>query len=190
MATHHINPQKYTLDDLLLMPNDGKRYELIDGEIIEVGTSSEKHSTLGAWLIGMLFVHLAAAKLGGQLKGADGTYRLDAENIKAPDVSYLTAASTAKVPPGAVFCPFAPDFAIEIKSPSDSGPFMRWLADLYLRTGTRLVWIVDFDEQVVKVYRPGQPVESFGGGDILDASNVIPGFKIDVGEMFAQIEGL
>ena len=49
MTTNPIEAKRYTVDDLLVMPDDGKRYELINGEIVEMGTSSQKHSTLGAF---------------------------------------------------------------------------------------------------------------------------------------------
>ena len=189
MTTKPVEEQKYTVDDLLSMPDDGKRYELIEGEIVEVGTSSQKHSTLGAWLIGELHLHLKTVKIGGRLGGADGTYRLDEANMKTPDVSYLTATSAAKVPPGSVYCPFAPDFAIEIKSPRDSGAYLRRLAALYMRMGTQLLWVIDPDDKTVTAYRPGQLAMEFTEGN-LDASDVILGFTLDLAEMFAQVENL
>ena len=191
MTANSIDRQRYTIDDLLSMPDDGKRYELINGEIVEVGTSNEKHSTLGAWLIGMIFMHLQATKIRGRLKGSDGTYQLNASTLKAPDISYLTADSTAKVPRDAVYCPFGPDFAIEIKSPFNSQKYMQWQAELYITARTQLVWTIDLVNQTVIVYRAsGDTATEYSGNIALDASDVIPGFKIDLAEMFAQIEGV
>lgn len=189
MTAKPIEQQKYTVDDLLSMPNDGKRYELVEGEIVEMGTSSQKHSILGAWLVFMLLLHIKTSKLGGRVSGADGTYRLDEDNTKTPDVSYIKATSAAKVPPGSVYCPFAPDFAIEIKSPRDSGAYLRRLAALYMRTGTQLLWVIDPDDKTVTVYRPRELAIELTEG-ITDASDVILGFKIDLAEMFVQIENL
>ena len=112
MTANPVEQQRYTIDDLIAMPDDGKRYELINGEIVEMGTSSQKHSALGAWLIFKLMSHIYSTKLGGRVNGADGTYYLDAANTRVPDVSYLTATSVAKLPPGTVYCPFAPDLAV------------------------------------------------------------------------------
>ena len=191
MTATPITRQQYTIEDLLSMPDDGKRYELINGEIVEVGTSNQRHSTLGAWLLGMIFAYLQIHKIGGRVNGPDGTYQLDAANVKAPDVSYLTAASAAKVPKGSVYCPFGPDFVIEIKSPSESRSYMRRLAELYISTGTRLVWTIDPNEKTAIVYRPsGDTAIEYSGNAVLDASDVIAGFKIDLFEMFAQIENL
>lgn len=191
MTANPITRQKYTIDDLLLMPDDGKRYELINGEIIEVGTSNERHSTLGAWLVFMLMTHVRATKLGGRVKGPDGTYRLNEDNIKVPDVSYLTPASAAKLPQGTVYCPFAPDFVIEVKSPRDSAPHMQRQAELYISNGTQLVWTVDPINVTVTVYSAsGDTAIEYSGAAVVDASDVVPGFKIDLTEMAAEVEGL
>ena len=67
MTANPIEQQRYTVDDLIAMPDDDKRYELIDGEIVEMGTSSQKHSTLGAWLVFRLMMHVRDQKLGGRV---------------------------------------------------------------------------------------------------------------------------
>lgn len=189
MTASPVERQKYTVDDLLAMPDDGKNYELTKGEIVEVGTSNQKHSTLGVWLVFKLMTHLMTARIGGRAGGADATYILDPENVKVPDVSYLTAESVANILPGHTFCPFGPDFAIEIKSTRDSTKYMQWLAELYIRTRTRLVWVIDPIDETVTVYQPGQTAVIFTSGT-LDASAVLPGFKIDLADMFAQIENI
>ena len=180
----------FTVADLIALPDDDKRYELIDGEIVEMGTSSEKHSTLGAWLARILGNYCEDHPLGGRVKGADGTYKLDDANTRVPDVSYLVPENVAKLPRGTIFCPFAPDFAIEIKSPSQSAVKMRDLARLYLRAGTRLIWLVNYEDESVLVHRPGHPVEQFAAGDTLDGLDVIPGFTVNVDEMFARIANI
>ena len=179
-----------TIDDLMAMPDDDKRYELIDGEIVEMGTSEQRHSVLGAWLIGVLFMYIKQNNLGGRLSGADGTFRFDNKNARVPDVSYVTAASAAKIPKGLTYGPSAPDFVIEIKSPSNSRPQMRRLAQRYLAAGSQLVWTIDYVDQIAHVYRPGQPVIELADEEVLDGYEVLPGFQIKLTEMFAQIEGI
>ena len=179
-----------TVDDLLALPDDGKRYELHNGEILEVGTSASKRTVLGAWIIFMLMAHVKASKLGGLVTSADGTYKLNDLNIRAPDAAYISKAKSATLPRGTVFFPFAPDLAVEIKSPSKSANEMRDLALLYLSHGTHLVWAIDPDEKTVQVYRAGaQPFEISGDGE-LDGNDVLPGLKLRLVEMFAEIEGL
>lgn len=179
-----------TIDDLLALPDDGKRYELHNGEIVEVGTSSSKHTVLGAWIAFMLISFVKAHKLGGLVTGADGTYELNALNTKVPDAAYISKEKSAILPRGTVFFPSAPDLAVEIKSPSNSVNEMRDLALPYLSNGTRLVWAIDPDEKKVQVYRTGaQPFEISGDGE-LEGYDVLPGLNLRLVEMFAEIEGL
>jgi Uma2 family endonuclease len=182
--------KKFTVADLIAMPDDDKRYELIDGEIIEMGTSSLKHSVLGAWLIFTLMTYIQAHQPGGLISGADGTYRLDDDNVRVPDISYITAANLVNIPAGSVFTPFAPDFAIEIKSPSQSTAFMRRRARQYIQAGTRLVWVIDFEDQSVLVHRPGHPIEQFAEEDVLDGGDILPGLTIRLADLFAVIANL
>lgn len=178
----------YTIDDLLALPDDGNRYELHNGEIVEVGTSSQKHTVLGVWFVSMLYFFVKSHKLGGRVTGADGTYKLNELNIRVPDAAYVSKEKVATLPRGTVYCPFAPDLAVEIKSPSNSKREMRDLAALYLSSGARLIWIVDFTAKRVQVYRAGQqPVEISGDGE-LDGYDVLPGFKVRLTEMFAEVE--
>ena len=191
MTANPVEQQKIsTVEDLIAMPDDGKRYELINGEIVEVGTANRKHTILGTWLLGTLFVYLSTNKIGGQMGGPDGTYRLDAANTRVPDISYLMPASAARIPAGSVYCPFAPDLAVEIKSPSNTPGEMRKLARLYIRSGSKLVWTISYEDKIAHVYRPGQLAVELDEDDELDGDDVLPGFTVKLADLFAQIEGV
>ena len=190
MTANPTDQQRYTVEDLLALPDDGKRYELINGEIVDMGTASRKHTILGTWLAGMIFVYLRTNKIGGQLGGPDGTYILDAANTRVPDVSYLTPASAARIPVGSVFFPFAPDLAIEIKSQSNTHGEMRQIARLYIRSGTQVVWTINYEDKIAHVYRPGQTAIELGEEDALNGGDILPGFTLSLAELFAQVEGI
>jgi len=190
MTANPVDQRLYTIDDLLSMPDDDKRYELINGEIVEMGRANRIHTILGTWLIVQIGIYLKANNLEGDLCGPDGTYYLDAKNTRVPDVSYLTTASAAKIPAGSVYNPFAPDLAVEIKSPSNRHSEMRKLARLYIESGARLVWTINYEDKIVHVYRPGQLAVELDEDDVLDGGDVLPGFTVKLAEMFARIEGL
>ncbi len=179
----------YTIDDLVALPDDGKRYELHNGELIELGTSARKHTKLGIWIGHLLLSFVMAHGLGGEVTGADGTYRLGKHDTSVPDAAYVSAAKAATLPAGTIFYPFAPDLAVEIKSPSNSKRHMRQLATMYLNAGAQLVWSVDPEKLTVTVYRAdGQRFEISGDGE-LDGYAVLPGFKLSLSELFKVIEG-
>jgi hypothetical protein len=58
--------------------------------------------------------------------------------------------------------PVPPDFAVEVKSPTDSKRELRRKAEKYMTYGTRLVWLVFPDEQVIEVYLADQDVRTLG----------------------------
>jgi Uma2 family endonuclease len=183
-----IKPHLHTIEDLIALPDDGKRYELHDGVIVEVGTSSRDHTQIGIRIIILLSQQIEINHLGGEVTGPDGTFELDATNTRVPDVAYISAEKAAKLSDDAVFYPFAPDLAVEIKSPSNSENDMRKLAELYLRTGSRLVWAFDYQKRNVKVYRPGQePFDVTADGE-LEGYDVLPGLKIRVADIFKVLK--
>ena len=74
--------------------------------------------------------------------------------------------------------------AVEVKSPTDSKRELRRKAEKYLAFGTRLVWLVFPDEEVVEVYLPDRDVETLKPGDTLDGGDVLPGFSLPVRSLF------
>jgi predicted nuclease of predicted toxin-antitoxin system len=84
--------------------------------------------------------------------------------------------------------PFAPELAVEVASPAQDEDALAAKARLYLRGGTRLVWIVWPHGQTVDVWRAGAtagPVRTLGAGDLLDGEDVVPGFSHPVAGLFA-----
>ncbi|MHB8753286.1 MAG: Uma2 family endonuclease, partial [Aggregatilineales bacterium] len=130
-----VTPKLQTIEDLIALPDDGKRYELHNGVIVEVGKSSRHHTKTGAQIVFLLLNFLSAGGIKGEVTGADGTYELDKQNTRVPDAAYVSAEKAKTVADDAVYYPFAPDLAVEVKSPSNTIDEMRDLALLYLRTG-------------------------------------------------------
>jgi len=188
--TSQILERLLTPHDLVNLANDGKRYELHQGGLVEVGTSSRKHSKLGAWLVMTLLLFVDAHALGGDVSGADGTFQLTAFDTSVPDAAYVSAAKTTALPPDTVFYPFAPDLAIEIKSPSQSKRDMQLLAVLYINAGSRLVWCIDTKAENVTVYRANGERFTLSREDGLDGEDVLPGFTVELEQLFAVIDGI
>ncbi len=176
--------------DLVNLPDDGKRYELHQGELVAVGISSRKHSKLGAWLVMTLLLFIERQSLGGDVTGADGTFQLTAFDTSVPDAAYVSAAKTAALPRDTVFYPFAPDLTIEIKSPSQSKRDMQLLPVLYINAGSRLVWCIDTKAENVTVYRANGEHFTLSREDRLDGEDVLPGFTVELEQLFAVIDGI
>ncbi|NLS91966.1 MAG: Uma2 family endonuclease [Planctomycetaceae bacterium] len=78
-----------------------------------------------------------------------------------------------------------PDFAVEIRSPSDNPKDIRAKIDEYLHLGVQAVWDVDPATRRVIVHRPGCEPHTFSVDDILTAPGLLPNFALRVGEIFA-----
>jgi Uma2 family endonuclease len=80
-----------------------------------------------------------------------------------------------------------PDLAIEVLSPDDRASRIAERMDFYLRAGTQLVWVIDPELENVTIYRPGMPAEFRRGTGTLDATPVLPGFSLDLDELFRTV---
>src|SRR5438552_6124405 len=72
-----------TEQDLLAMPKDGQKYELVDGEI-RVSPAGDRHSAVAAHVVALLFAFVRKHRLG-HVFGADAGFRLPSKNVRSPD---------------------------------------------------------------------------------------------------------
>jgi len=173
------------VDALLTMPDDGWRYEVVEGVLVRVAGSGLWATTIGRRLAGRLGDFVEDHDLGA-VSGADGVYKFSgAETGLLPDVGFIDAPHRALVPDINKPVPFAPDLAAEVASPSQDAAHMAAKVRIYLRGGTRLVWVMWPERQAVDVWRPGDlrpdpdamcPSATLDAGDLLDGEDVVPGF--------------
>jgi len=76
-----------TEEDLLAMPRDGHKYELVDGEI-RVSPTGNRHGEVIAQLSALLFNFVKPRRLGHVISG-DAGFRLPDKNVRCPDVSFV-----------------------------------------------------------------------------------------------------
>ena len=117
-----IGEKLYTADEFWVIAqlpeNEDKRLALLDGVIVEVPPSSQKNTVTAARIIYFFNAFVIPRNLG-YVTGADGGFTLDARNARQPDVAFISKARHARLE-GVVF-PLAPDLAVEVISPSESG---------------------------------------------------------------------
>jgi Uma2 family endonuclease len=135
--------------DLEKWPDDGRRYELYDGEVYEVPSPIPLHQIVSAAL------HLALAGYvrdhGGLVLYAPLDIVLTEYDVVQPDLVFFTPERQHLVNPRKV-TRVPPDLAIEIVSPStegnDRGRKMRLLA----HHDVREFWLVDPDAETIEIY--------------------------------------
>jgi Uma2 family endonuclease len=179
--------RKYTIEDLRRMPTDAP-YELWRGELVEMPPSGLESSAIAFWFGRRVGNHVEQYDLG-IVSGADGGYILFAdeedETVVAPDVGFVRWERLGSRTPVKTHCPIPPDLAIEVTSPFDRPGRIQEKLGLYVEAGIPLVWWVDLQKQVVRVFRPGKLAEILRAGDVLDGEEILPGFKLAVSDIFA-----
>ncbi len=162
-----------------LPENTHKRLEFIGGEIVEVVSNSDA-SEIAIRIAARISLYVETHALG-RVTGADGGYKVSGEDY-IPDVGFIAKARQPQRP-HTTWNPLAPDLAVEVVSPTDRVQEIADKVANYLLAGT-LLWYVYPTQQQVKVYMPGQPVKTLGLKDVLDGSQVLPGFNLALMDIF------
>jgi len=165
-----------------LPENEDRRFELIDGEIVEK-MPTEEHSLVAGKIYVPVHVFVEQHRLGRVV--FETRYRVpkDTHNARVPDVAFTSKARVLPiVRQGSV--PQMPDLAVEVKSPSDRETQMRRKAAYYLSNGARMVWLVFPVKRQIEVHRPDADVSILNEGDSLDGEDVLPGFTLALRDIF------
>ena len=171
-----------TLQDLLNTPRDGRKYELVDGEIL-VSPTGLQHSEVSARIAGLIWWFLEKNPLG-KVYSSDVGIAFPNGNVRSPDVTYV---SLGKLPDGRspeTFGELIPDLAVEVLSPSDSLKELGRKVGEYLENGVPIVWLVDPAQRTVTVYRSLTQTEQLDANDVITAEPVLPGFSVEVRRFF------
>jgi Uma2 family endonuclease len=174
MATPAVEPKPLTVEDMASMPRDGRKYELIEGELV-VSPAGMRHEEIGARLLVSIGIYLMTHCLG-KVFGSSVGFELPSGNLLSPDASFVRMD---RFPDGMVpdtFGRFAPDLAVEILSPSDSMARVEQKVELYLKNGTQLVWVINPTGARATVYRADGTAAIVRGDGALDGEAVLPGF--------------
>jgi Uma2 family endonuclease len=187
MMTEPTVATKFTSADLLLMPDDGKRYELIEGELYVSRQPNWHHQ----FACGQMFRFLQewSEKSGlGIANGAPGLIFADDDDV-APDVVWVSHERLAHALGEDGKLHGAPELVIEVLSPG----FINQQRDrqaklkLYSRRGAQEYWIVDWQLQQMEVHRREQGelvlVMTLYREDMLE-SPLLPGFSRKVATLF------
>jgi Uma2 family endonuclease len=171
-----------TAEDLLNMPDDGYRHELVKGELLTMSPASDKHGHVTMNLSGLLYVHVKANNLG-RLWAADTGFRLESnpDTVIAPDIAFTARERAGS--PSEFFRLGPPDLAVEVLSPGDRRGKVERKTTLWLELGAKSVWNVDPRKQTVEVFHADGQRRIFHESDEL-VDDVVPGFCVPVSKIF------
>lgn len=168
-----------TADELLRLPDDGWRYELVRGELKKMSPSGARHGRVAANLIASLMNHVKRNRLGVVYASEVG-FRLsrNPDTVRAPDAAFVRAERAVDT---AGFFDGPPDVAFEVVSPSDRYSEVEDKTLEWLRAGVRVVIVADPSTRSIRVHRTSGGVNV---SDTVEIDDVIPGWRISLADAF------
>lgn len=117
---------------------------------------------------------------------SSGGFVLPNSAVRSPDASWVTYTrlATLTAEQRKKFLPLCPDFALELRSPTDSLSVLQDKMQEYMDNGAQLGWLIDPVRQQVFIYRPDSPVEQLDKPDSVSADPLLPGFRLDLREIW------
>ncbi len=173
-------PESVELDSIL----DGPMMELIDGKIVEMPPMGVYPVEIAMKIGGSLDMFARANGIGRAINEA--LFRIDESNSYRPDIAFVSFEKwprklrTPKKAPWTV----VPDLVVEVVSEHDKAWMVLDKIHDYLGIGSKQVWVVYPDHEVVYVYESITAIRVLTRGDELDGGALIPGFRLSLESLF------
>jgi Uma2 family endonuclease len=174
--------------ELEALSESGFSHEVVNGELVVSPKNNWFHGRVCTRLIFALESFNRAYRLGAVLDSSTGFWMFN-RNCRAPDVSFVAKTRMASLgfkPNETRFFPGAPDLAVEVLSEGNT----RMEIDARLRdffaSGTRVAWVIDLEQQRVEVCHSLADRELIGTGGFLLGEDILPGFRLAVGDLFRE----
>ncbi|MGH7595009.1 MAG: Uma2 family endonuclease [bacterium] len=174
----------FNYEDYRQTPDDGKRYELIDGELYASGVPPSAHQLVVGNLLMVLTNYLKRYDIGKVLMGPLEVF-FSETNLAQPDVIFISNDNLKIIKPTKI--KGAPDLVIEVLSPGTEKRDRTIKAKMYAKFGVQEYWLVKEKTATVEILclQKGKlvPVVRLGKSDIL-TSPLFPDLKIPLSEIF------
>ncbi|WP_293123359.1 Uma2 family endonuclease [Microcoleus sp. bin38.metabat.b11b12b14.051] len=156
------------------------------GELILNPPTGGEIGKINSDISGQIWLWNRQTQLGVAFSSSTG-FTLPNRAIRSPDVSWVCQprwdALTSEQRAG--FAPLAPDFVVELCSETDRMKPLRDKMKEYMENQVRLGWLIDRKNRKVEIYRLNQEVEVLDNPATLSGEDVLPGFILDLREVWA-----
>jgi len=176
-----------TVEDYMALPDDGKRYELIDGELILFPAPIPDHQPVITALMRLIENFVYEFDLGRVFAAATDVV-FPGNIVLQPDILFISNARLGII--GTKNIQGAPDLAVEVLSPSTESRDRNIKAEPYWKHGVREYWLVDISRRRIEVLGAGRTgfelLGVYGADDALE-SPTLSGLSMNVGEAFVYV---
>jgi len=160
---------------------EDKRYELDEGEMIEMTRPAYKHNRVLRELMHHLELYLRKNPIGEPLI-SENLYALSDSTRRAPDIAILLGNHESELRDAKVIH-IIPDIAAEVLSPNESPRMIHRKLRQYFDSGVKEVWLIDPESSEVEIWTGHAAFRELTGQDIL-SNPLLPGFGLPLTELF------
>jgi Uma2 family endonuclease len=162
---------------------EDKRYELDEGELIEMTRPAYLHNRVLMKLLLALGKYFEG-NLSGEVLLSENLYALSPRTRRSPDAAVILGDRRKELA-GAKVIPIIPDIAAEVLSPSETPAQIHRKLSQYFQAGVKEVWLIQPEDRQVEIWTgPTLPERALAGADSL-ASALLPGFTLPLPELFS-----
>jgi Uma2 family endonuclease len=180
-----ITEKLMTAEEFERLPDDGKLYELIDGEPREIAQLTMWQGEVEVNLAMRLHTHVQGRALGCVSIGKVAfIVRRNPDRVRAADIAFIRQERVPPLEARQHIMEVIPDLVLEILSKHDTVEEISDRIDDWLSAGVQMLWIVDPFRRTVTIYQPGRDPMLLGEHGVLDGDPVVPGFRCPVAEIF------
>ena len=176
-----------TAEELLQLPDDDSRHELINGELITMPVPGIPHGRIEARVGAPLAQYVWDHDLGEVYFG-DAGFQLtwNPDTVVGPDIAYISKERLKEVAEVKGYWQGAPDLAVEVYTPGyRPGKVTESISRLF-NAGTKQVWIAHVKHSTITVYRSVSDMTTFSGFDYLESPDLFPGLRISLDKIFGH----
>jgi Uma2 family endonuclease len=161
---------------------EDKRYELDEGELIEMTRPAYKHNQVMQKLLVELVLYFREHPIGQALI-SENLYALSPSTRRSPDVAIILGDRQAELENAKVI-PIIPEIADEVLSPSETPRMIHRKMRQYFEAGVKEVWLIDPESKEVEIWIGLQLTHELTG-DAAITSPLLPGFALTLAELFS-----
>ena len=174
-----------TIEDLFEIPDDEYQRDLIRGELLIMSPTGGRHGEVTSEIASVLRNFIKPRSLG-RVYSNDAGFVLarNPDSMLGPDVAFVAADRLPPEDERFGLLALAPDLVVEVVSPSDRMSVVMAKVTTYLDAGVRMVVVVEPRRRTMTVYLPGGNASLLREDDMLDGGDVLPGFRVRVGDLF------
>jgi Uma2 family endonuclease len=166
--------------ELMALPKDGFKYELVDGRVSGVPLYMDH----AAHIMRVFWLLAGVDRAHGRAIGSNLGCRMRNGNIRTPDGGFLLRAREPVGRAADDFLDGAPDLAVEVLSAAENPLDVTRKIREYQESGARQAWLISPDERRVTVYGVSPDPRVLGESDTLDGGDLLPGIRCRVEGLF------